>query len=452
MSLLVIQLPARPRTTARAGSAEPAAALRPPAEWAYVLSTDERSVDSSGRAPLALLPTATRVLAVVAEADCAWHRITVPKAPPARLRAALLGVMEEALLDDEDHLHLALGAGTEPGQPGWVAVMHKPWLQTLLTALESQGLGVEAVLPFSRPVPDGAPWRGHFCQAEGVLPGTVVTQTLAELGAGQGAELASDIALAPAPGAAADLSPRLLLGRTDGLVSLRLSGTLARALLPPAEQAVRWTSTPAAAAAAEAWLGAPLPLLGEAEHLLEAAAGEDNLRQFDLAARHRGTRALRDGWRQLLSPAWRPARWGVAALVAVQVLGLNAYAWQEGQALAEQRAAMTQLLRDTHPGVRAVLDAPRQMQRETERLRAAAGRPGDNDLEALLAAAAAAWPEAQGPVQTLRFEAGQLSLTVPGWGEDELAAFVQRVQAGGWQVERVDERVTLGRAASGSRP
>ena len=215
---------------------------------------------------------------------------------------------------------------------------------------------------------------------------------------------------------------------------------------------MRWTSTPAAAAAAEAWLGVPVPLLGEADHLLQAAAGADNLRQFDLAARHRGTRALRDGWRQLLSPAWRPARWGVAALLAVQVLGLNAYAWQEGQALADQRAAMAQLLRDTYPGVRAVLDAPRQMLRETERLRAAAGRPGENDLEAALAAAAAAWPPAQGPVQALRLESGQLSLTVPAWSENELAGFTQRLQADGWQVERVDGRVTLGRAAAGGRP
>jgi general secretion pathway protein L len=68
-------------------------------------------------------------------------------------------------------------------------------------------------------------------------------------------------------------------------------------------------------------------------------------------------------------------------------VGLNAYAWQQRQALAAKRQAMNSLLLSAHPGVRVVLDAPVQMERETERLRAAAGRPGEADLESMLAAA-----------------------------------------------------------------
>jgi general secretion pathway protein L len=454
MSLLVIQLPARPRPGARSGSVEPLASLRLPSEWSYVLSSDETSVASTGRAALALLPAADRVVAVLADADCAWHRITLPNAPPARLRAALAGVMEEALLDDEDHLHLALGAGGVSGQPGWVAVVHRPWLQALLTALEARGLSIERVLPASSPVAEGEPMRGHFYSEEATGAAASAEPALALTDMAARAALAdvveSSVAAASAASAAPSASgPHLLLSRPDGVTSLRLSGDLARALQPPADVPVRWTTTPAAAAAAEAWLGAPVPLLGGAEFLLEAAAGADNLRQFDLAARHRGSRALRDGWRQLLSPAWRPVRWGLAGLVAVQLMGLNAHAWQERQALDDQRAAMAQLLRDTHPGVRAVLDAPRQMQRETDRLRAAAGRPGDNDLEALMSAAAAAWPDSQGPVQALRFEGGRLSLTAPGWTEDELAAFSQRLQAAGFSAERSDGRIVLGQAPAG---
>ncbi len=451
MSLLVIQLPARPRPGARSGSAEPLASLRLPSEWSYVLSADESSVASAGRAALALLPAADRVVAVLADADCAWHRITLPNAPPARLRAALAGVMEEALLEDEDHLHLALGAGGVSGQPGWVAVVHRPWLRALLTTLEARGLSVERVLPASSPVAEGEALRGHFCndEAAGAAAAAEPALALPDMATRSALANVAESSAAAAPSAGA---PRLLLSRPDGVASLRLAGDLARALQPSADVAVRWTSTPAAAAAAEAWLGAPVPLLGEAEFLLEAAAGADNLRQFDLAARHRGSRALRDGWRQLLSPAWRPVRWGLAGLVAVQLLGLNAHAWQEGQALDAQRAAMTQLLRDTHPGVRAVLDAPRQMQRENERLRAAAGRPGDNDLEALMSAAAAAWPDGQGPVQALRFEGGRLGLTVPGWTEDELAAFSQRLQAAGFSTERSEGRIVLGQAPAGVGP
>ena len=106
---------------------------------------------------------------------------------------------------------------------------------------------------------------------------------------------------------------------------------------------------------------------------------------------------------------------------------------------------MTDLLRATHPGVRAVLDAPLQMQRETERLRAAAGRVGDTDLEALLAAAAAAWPDGQGPVQTLRFESGQLTLAAPGWAEAQQAQFRERLRGAGYAAEFAEGRLTVTR-------
>jgi general secretion pathway protein L len=429
MSLLVIQLPARPRLGARDGG-EVVVPLPAPTELDYVLSADGQQLTLAGRASPATLPRAQSVVAVVDDADIAWHLIHVPKAPAARLRAALAGVMEEKLLEDEDQLHLALAADATPGQRGWVAVTHKAWLQTTLAALEAAGLEVERLLPASRPARPGEPALGHFAQPQG------------------------SYALATA--AAADDQPRLVLARADGVLCTRLGGALARALLPAAETPVRWTATPAAAAAAEAWLGAPVTVQREAERLLAVGrsalapgAGTDNLRQFDLVARRRGSRAVSAGFKRLLSPRWRPVRWGLVSLLVVQLLGLNAYAWQQQRALQDKRAAMVQLLRDTHPGVRAVLDAPLQMQRETERLRARAGRTGDADLEALLAAAAAAWPDGQGPVQTLRYEAGRLTLGAPGWNAGELAQFQQRLQGGGYAAQQSGSSITLSRVMVG---
>jgi general secretion pathway protein L len=101
--------------------------------------------------------------------------------------------------------------------------------------------------------------------------------------------------------------------------------------------------------------------------------------------------------------------------------------------------------------VRVVLDAPLQMQRETERLRVAAGRPGDADLEALLGVAAAAWPDGQGPVQTLRFEGGRLTLAAPGFGPAQMQQFAVRLNAGGFTAELVDGRVQISRAAPVAR-
>ena len=50
------------------------------------------------------------------------------------------------------------------------------------------------------------------------------------------------------------------------------------------------------------------------------------------------------------------------------------------------------------------------MQRETQALRTLAGKPGDSDLEPMLQAAAAAWPNERPPVENLRFEPGKLTL------------------------------------------
>ena len=421
MSILVIQLPARERLSARAGDG--ASGLRLPAELDFVLSSDGRRIVQAGRSAPALLPRADRVALVLAEADVAWHSVEIPKAPPARLRAALAGVMEDSLLEDEEQLHLALGAGAAAGSRGWVAVLHRGWLAALLGGLEAAGLTVEQVVPTSFPmeaIGDGgaSTGRGHFFEAE---PGV-------------------------------DAAPWLTLTLPTGVVCLRVAGGLARALLPPADLPMRWTATPAAAAAAERWLGAPVATLTAAERALEAvyrAAGSNlNLRQFDLAPRHRGTRLLREGWRRLLGPDWRPVRWGLAALAGIQLLGLNAWAWQQRAAVQERKAAMTQLLRTTFPQVQAVLDAPVQMARETDRLRAAAGRAGDNDLESLLGAAAAAWPDGQGPVQTLRFESGRLTVAAPGWGETEMAQFRERLRAAGYAAEAAEGRVTVSRAAA----
>jgi general secretion pathway protein L len=396
-----------------------AAGVRLPTSWAYALSADGRSVTQSGTAAASLLPKADHAVLAMAEGDVSWHRVDIPKAPAARLRSALLGVMEDALLEDDDALHFALAPGAVPGQTGWVAVTHRPWLVGALVALEEAGQSIERVVCPGMPSEAG---RGHFF----------------------------------VPADDADAGPSLALSRADGAASLRLSGGLARALLPADVTAMRFTTTPAAATFAEQWLGSPVALMTEAERALEAtqttAAGALNLRQFDLVARHRGTRALREIAKRFLSSEWRPVRVGLAAVVLLHVIGLNAYAWQQRQAISAKREAMTALLKSAHPGVRAVLDAPVQMQRETERLRAAAGRAGDNDLEALMGAAASAWPDGIGPAQSLRFEGGRLTLTAPGFAEPQLAQFRDRLRGLGFGVELTEGRMIIARRTNDAAP
>ncbi|GAP34555.1 type II secretion system protein GspL [Piscinibacter sakaiensis] len=415
-SLLVLQMPPRPRL----GSGEPPGAA-PPAEFAYAWSPDGRQVQRQGRAAPALLPRADAVVAVLSEVDVGWQRCTLPKAPPARLRAALSGVLEEALLEEPEQVHLALPAEARAGEPSWIAVAHRGWLRAELAALEQAQVFVDRIVPAAWPAD---PPRLHI---------------------GSRADPTQD-ATTPAALVATWSQP-------DGVVQLPLQGSLARALLPqPLPVQTLATATPATAAAAEAWLGAPVALATEAERLLQAAQSPWDLRQFDLVRRHRGTRALRDAWRGFLGPAWRPARYGLAALVLVQLAGLNLQAWQLRRQVERKQADMVALLQTTFPQVRAVLDAPLQMEREVQALRGQAGRAGESDLEPLMRAAAAAWPPGRPPVDGLRFEPGRLSLPASGWTQQEIDRFRQTLRTGGYGLEQSDGRLHIRRSPAGGSP
>ncbi len=413
MSILVVQLAPRGRLRARSPAAPEPATPRTGTELDYVLSRDGLAVSAQGRCAAPLLPRADSVALVLADCDVSWHRITLPKAPAARLRAALSGMLEEALLDDAEQLHLALAPEAAAGQPTWVAAVDKRWLSAELAALEKANVFVDRVLPASWP---DAPPSGHF-------------------------ELADE---------ADARSLALHWAHADGVATLSLQGGLARALLPqPLPDGARWSATPAAATAAERWLDAPVVVLSAAERALQATGSLWDLRQFDLARRSRGTRAVRDALRGLRTPAWRPARYGIAALVLTQLLGLNLWAWHLRSTLDAKREKQVALLQSTFPHVRAVLDAPLQMQREVALLRAAAGQPDASDLEPLLRAAAAAWPADLAAVESIRFEPGRLTLAASSWDAGRIEQFRAQLQPMGLRLDVADGRLVLSRAAAG---
>ena len=457
--MLVILLAARPRERIDAPG---------PATWAHVWSRDGMAVTETGVAEPGAMPRADTVVAVVSPLDLAWHRIALPKAPAARLRQALTGVLEEQLLDEAELVHLALAPQARAGELCWVAAIHKPWLEGQLAALAAAGRTVDRLVPGSAPslAPAGAAavqaapiaasaWKGAAAAAP---PGV---QAASSAG-GTAAALASTPAPMPSRGAAAQghfftgadaqrgSTDELWLAYADpqGAICLRTTGSLARELLPTsaALQSARWSATPAAATAAERWLGAPVHVLSEAEHALAAARSSWNLRQFDLASHSRGLRALRETGRQLRGPAWRPMRWGAGLLLALNLVAVTVWAWQQGRAVVAKRAALDSLLRLSHPKVRSVLDAPLQMRRETDLMRAAAGRVGDDDFEPLLALAAAAWPEGRAPIEQLRFEPGRIQWPAAGWTPEQTQQLRTRVEQAGGRLGSDEAQLTLSRA------
>jgi general secretion pathway protein L len=417
MSTLVLQLQERRRL--RAGATDESLAPSRRREYAYATSDDGIELDAHGHAAAALLPKRSIVIAVVQEADVAWHRITLPKAPAARLRAAIVGVVEEALLDDADKVHLAVAPLAVAGQPAWVAAVDKAWLADELAALEKAGIFVDRVVPMAWP--DDPP-AGHFH--------------------------------APAEGVGSAQSVVLTWASVDGVATVRLDGGLARALVPqPPPPATRWTAEPMAAAAAEQWLGAPVNVMPTEHRLLQAGRSLWNLRQFDLARKTRGARAIADWARQLTSPAWRPVRIGLAFLVAAQIVGLNVWAWHQKSAIESRRAAIQALVKKTFPRVGDAdiqRDPAAVMLRETQALRTLAGKAGDADLEPMLQAAAAAWPGERPPVENLRYESGKLTLSAVGWSDAQIEQFRSVLRPAGVRVDASEGRLVLTRARGGS--
>jgi general secretion pathway protein L len=417
--LLVILLPARRADPVVSAAAEPSGATT----LSWLLSEDGIALTRQGESAPALCPKADSVVAVLPADAVAWHRPILPRAPANRMRAALAGVLEEQLLADDDQVHLALAPDATPGKPGWVAALNKPGLRAQLAALAAAGLSVDRLVPALAPA---LPPEGLAAGAAGNEPSGHFFNSHDAFGA--------DVQW-------------LALRDADSALCVPLAGSLARNLqLRWSARGARFSATPAAAAAAERWLGTAVAVSSTAEQALAALRSRWNLLQFDLAPQRRGSMALGKLARRLLSPAWRPARLGLLSLLLLQLAAINLMAWQQQRAQTQLRAAMDALLRSSHPQVRAVLDAPLQMQRETAALRAAAGVPSPDDFEPMLAAAAAAWPPGQAPAAQLRFEPGRLNLSAVGWQAPQIDQLRQRLQAAGWALEAAEGRLLIQRA------
>jgi general secretion pathway protein L len=413
MSTLLLFLPSRTRLRALGKAAPAAAEPRPdaPREYDYALTPDGRQITAEGRAAPGALPAADSIVAVVGESDVSWRRVELPRAG-RQMRAALAGKLEESLLDDPETLHFALEPDAVGGDSAWVAIMSRPWLAEHLAQLEAAQVFVDRVAPLSWP---DAVARGHFFETEG--NGTA-----------------------------------LRWSHADGVATLPLDGGLARHLFPNGlVQDARWTAAPAVATTAERWLGAAVAVQTPAQRALAVVDNAWNLRQFELAPRARGTRALRLAGRALMRKPWQPVRYGLAALVAVQLLGLNLWAWHQHREVAARREAVTTTLTGAFPQVRAILDAPVQMQKQLDLLRASAGSVGEQDFEALLAAAAMAWPADRPPAEALAFEPGRLTVSAQGWAPNQIDNFRNQLRSEGWQLDASEGKLTISRANAQGR-
>lgn len=408
MSTLILSLPSI------SGAAAP--------EYDYVLTPDGEQLTLQGRAAAALLPAqgtrGAEVVAVIPARALSWHSIALPekvlrgllsgRTESARVRGVLSGVLEDQLLDEPDRLHFAVFAaapGTADEAPrAWVAACDRAWLQSSLQALEAAGRTVGRIVAECTPTPAGT--------ARALIN--------------------------------PDLEPAQMLLCTAQGVSLLplLPNTLA---LAQAQAGLEVFAEPAVMELAQSSFGNQVALQTRAQRLLMAAQSPWNLAQLELSASPGGRlqKRLALAWQQgLHGAAWRPVRWGLAALLLVQVVALNALAWHQRSQQDQQRAAIQGMLQQTFPDVRLVIDAPLQMQRAVDDLARSHGAGADTDLARVFSALGALAPPTMN-LSAIELTDRQLLLSATGLDAGNTQPLIDGLDARGLRAQIQDGQITI---------
>ncbi|RYF36831.1 MAG: general secretion pathway protein GspL, partial [Comamonadaceae bacterium] len=284
----------------------------------------------------------------------------------------------------------------------WVAVCDRTWLRSAVQVLEA------AQRPATRIVPEFAP--------EGPT-------SLFALGDPEQAQL--------------------VVTGEQGVAILPLAAS-SLALLPATDETIVLMAEPAVAAQAEQVLQRKVELQQSPQRWLRAAQSGWDLAQSEFASsgRARTFKKLAGGWVQVLrAPQWRPARWAAVALVALNLLGLNAWAWKENAALQAKRDAVRRTLTQTFPQVKVVVDAPVQMEKEVAALRLATGGSSGRDLEAMLGALASIAPEQ--PVTGIEFSGSTLRVRGPAYSAEQTADMAMRLRSLGYTAAMQGDTLVL---------
>jgi len=336
----------------------------------------------SGLGPIDAMPAKSgEVVVVVPVSRLAWFELSLPALSHGkRFKPVLRTLLEERLLSDPETQHWVAAPGAEKiarqGGRAWVAVCDKAWLRESMQPLAQAGWSVQRIVPELSPGLEGqGPAQLH------------------------------------------------VLG-VPGQVQCVLCDAAGVQILPP--QPAAW-STLVAASRAQDWRVIADPAVGEwaqqhlnlvpqlftpAQRWMHSVQTEWDLAQDEWAqnALRRWTRDARQAWQALRhGREWRALRWGALALVMVQILGLNILAWQESRDIASMQRRSEEVLRQSFPNIKWVIDAPLQMQRELDQLRKARGQAGADDLETLLSSLAKALPPGQTP-QRIDYSNGKLTI------------------------------------------
>ena len=366
---------------------------------------------------LAHRASTAETVAIVPAAALSWHRVQLPagtlrggwrSSGAGRLRNILEGLLEDQLLDEPAQLHFALPPHARDTAPMWVAVCRQQWLRNHLAALAHAGHRIQAVVPEWAPSDDAS---GLWCTGN-------------------------------------DHDAHWVWTNDQGVHRRPWDGHSPPALPDEATQGPVWAEAPLAANA-ERSLQREVQVQPRAQRLLDCSHSPWNLAQGELTPSHPGWGSLRQSLVSLWqAPAWRPARWAALALVLVQLLGVQGYAWWAQQQLAQRRAALHSVLQTTFPATTVVIDAPLQMERAVASLRQSGGNAARGDLESLLAALGGSENFEPlmhtGPAQAaMEFVAGELRIDALPLSPEPVEALRRQLADVGYTLQAEGNRLRL---------
>ena len=333
------------------------------AGYAHVHSEGHTVLRQATGAASTLSAHAGEVVAVVPHSRLSWLSVTLPPGSQGpRLQGVLRGLLEDRLLEEPEQLHLVLEPHAQTisktGGTALVAVCHKQWLRDVLSPLQAAGLTVQRLVPELSPSS---------------------TPTLHVMGT-------------------PDFS-QSVLSHAQGVSLLPPNTAHWSTFAPIANPNLAVHAEPSMVERVQQLLSVQPQLQTAAQRWVQSAQSDWDLAQGEWAQgrSQRGLRWLQSTWQTVWhAPAWRPVRLGVLALLLVQVVGLNVFAWREHKAQQLQLAGLNQILTQTFPAVTLVIDAPLQMQREVEALKQRSGAVSNTDFEPLLVALSSILPSGTG--------------------------------------------------------
>jgi len=340
----------------------------PDTTFAWKLFDGRGEVAREGVAPLADIPRAAAVEAVLPAQRVLFARLRLPRVNASTIRELLPYAVEDRLLADPAQIHAVAGATNAQGET-LVAVVDRDWARALLDVLARGGHAARSAWCESALAPV-APGEWHV--AWGATRGLLVDD--------EGVAATFD------PGESAPLAVRIALDEAAARGARPSSFHLHREAGAPLPDLARWSEeTGVAWREGEPW---------EAR-MAAAPHAPIELLQGELAPRSRVSFRLP---RQVAILA--------LAIALVQLLFAAADAWRlqrEHRALEARREA---IFREAFPEARVVVDPDLQMARNLAELRRSRGMAGGDEFLVQLTRTAGT---ASTPLRGLEFANGKLS-------------------------------------------